>query len=340
MDYIPIQGGQNVTLLEYILIGLYSHFNIDNKFFNRVINRTFKREIKRVYHNLEFKYAIHFTGYEKNMMHLIGNMQSKKIIFVHSDMLKEEKLRKNFHKKSLIKAYKNFDTIALVREGLSKSLEKYLSKKNQKKMCVVHNLNTIDVILENKNKEIIFDQDTYSNIDLNRLKQILDDKNSNKFINVSRFSPEKGLDRLITAFNKFQQINSKNYLIMSALEPHERLVRGKVDLRFLVNGRRKRPLSHGLLRRDHAASRATRRRTPGERHSDRRGGETLHAVHAHRVRERRLRLQHDLVPSVGADGGMPLRESRNRPDSAYREYDKPNSRIHSADPLFCTLNLK
>ena len=214
IDYIPIQGRSNTTLFEYIIYCLYNYCNINNRYINMVMDRIYEREIKRVYPNIEFKYAIHFTGYERNAMQLIKEMNAKRIIFVHNDLMEEEKNKGNFHKNTLINAYKKFDKIVLVRETMLHSIKKYLGEEGQKKVEVVHNLNNIEFILENKDKEIKFNEDTYSNISLVKLKEILEDKSKKKFINIARFSKEKGLDRLITAFNKFNVKNQNNYLII------------------------------------------------------------------------------------------------------------------------------
>lgn len=214
IDYIPIQGRTNVTIFESIVRYLYTYYNINNNFVNKIIDRIFKREIKRIYPGIVFKYAIHFTGYERNTMHLIKNMETKKIIFAHNDLLKEEKSKGNFHKNALVDAYRRFDNIVLVRDSMINNIQKYLREEDKNKVCIVHNLNNIDLILENSKKEIEFNSNTYSNIEINKLKDILKDKTKNKFINIARFSKEKGLDRLIRAFNKFQTENKDNYLII------------------------------------------------------------------------------------------------------------------------------
>ena len=43
-------------------------------------------------------------------------MDAKKMIYVHNDLLKEEKTKGNFHKNSLIEAYKKFDKIVIAKK--------------------------------------------------------------------------------------------------------------------------------------------------------------------------------------------------------------------------------
>lgn len=212
VDYISLQGKRNTTFFEAIIQFLYFKYNINNRYVKKIIDRIFEREKTRLFPNIKFDYVIHFTGYEKNIMHLFNNMNAKKIIFVHNDLEQEEKTKSNFHINSLIEAYRKFDKIVVIRENMKDNIQKYLE--NENKVCVVHNLNNIDVILNNRNKEISFEKETYCNIDLTDLKEILENKKVNKFINIARFSKEKGLDRLIRAFDIVQKEYKNNYLII------------------------------------------------------------------------------------------------------------------------------
>lgn len=214
VDYLPMQGRKVMTFKEMVFIKLYFTYNLNNNYTKKIVERVFKREVKRLFIDLHFDYVIHFSGYEREVMHLFKAMNAKKIIFTHSILKKEDQTRSNFHKNSLKEAYRTFDKIVLVRENMEYGIKDYLQEKDMNKTCVVHNFNDIDGIKENGKKDISFDHDTYANIELSDLNKILNDKTSKKFINVARFSPEKGLDRLIKAFHKFQSKNKNNYLII------------------------------------------------------------------------------------------------------------------------------
>ena len=60
--------------------------------------------------------------------------------------------------------------------------------------------------------DIVFDEDTECNITVEELKENLSNKNTIKFINIARFSKEKGLDNLVRAFEKYHQMNPNSYL--------------------------------------------------------------------------------------------------------------------------------
>lgn len=213
-DYIPIQGRRNATISEYVCSVLFFYFNINTNYIKNKVDNIFKRELKRIYPNMCIDHAIHFSGYEKNVMHLFKNLESKKTIFVHNDLSKELKSKSNIHKNSLLEVYKKFDNIVLIRESLINSIKPFLNKEDYGKIKLIHNFNNIEVILEMKDKEIKFSETTYSNISLEKLNKILNDKNSRKFINIARFSKEKGLDRLIKAFDTISIQNENVYLII------------------------------------------------------------------------------------------------------------------------------
>lgn len=214
-DYLVIQGQKNMTFSEALCHFLYFKCEFNTKFIRKKIKNIFDREIKRIYPNLDFEYAIHFSGYESNIMHMISSMNTKKIIWAHNNMYKEEKSKGNFHKNSLKNSYNTFDKIVVVRESMKEELKKYIKSSQQENIVVVHNINDIEGIKEKAKKEVEFQDSTYCNVEIEELNRILNDKEITKFINIARFSKEKGLDRLIKAFDKYRTENDKKaYLII------------------------------------------------------------------------------------------------------------------------------
>lgn len=216
VTYIPMQGQKNFTIIESIYNFLYYRLRVNTKHVKKVIDRIYKREIKRVFPNIKFDYAIHYTGYERNAMNLIKNMNCEKFIYVHNDLAKEEKTKGNFDRNSLMEAYKNYNKIVTVRETQKQEIKKYLKDTNSEKVKVAHNINNIEIIKHNANKELEFDEDTFCNISIQELNEILENNKIKKFINISRFSNEKGQDMLIEAFNNYckKEENKEDYLIL------------------------------------------------------------------------------------------------------------------------------
>ncbi|MEG0453161.1 MAG: glycosyltransferase [Coprobacillus sp.] len=205
IKYIPIQGKKDITIKESFAQFLYYRLNYNPKWIEKCFDNIYKRELKRIFPRQKYDYAIHFTGYEKQIVHLINALDNtKKIIYVHSDMKKEMEIRSNFHIPSIFKAYTNYDKIAGVRDGIDKELLDLLPL-DAEKIKIVHNVNNINYILKNSDKPICFDEETESTHTIDEVKEILKKDDILKFINVARFSPEKGIMRLIKAFEKYCQ---------------------------------------------------------------------------------------------------------------------------------------
>ena len=221
IEYMPIQGHKNMTIIEALCHLLYYRFNINTKLVNIKLKKMYKRESKRLFYNLKFDNIIHFTGYEKQIIHIFSEMDGKKIIFTHSDMMQEHRTRNNIHLNSLKYAHNKFDIIAVVRESMKEEIKKDFPETKQDKINTVHNLNNIKIIRDKSKQEILFDENTISNIDVEKLKNILDNRKYKKFINIGRYSPEKGQDQLVEAFIDYSKNNKNSYLIIIGSEGPE-----------------------------------------------------------------------------------------------------------------------
>ncbi len=213
-NYIPIQGRKVCTWREFINLLLYFKGKKENQRIRDSIEKIYKREIKRIYPNISFDYAIDFCGYDKQPMNMIGYMDSVKIRYNHSDLKKEEKTRNNLHIPSLRFAYKTYDKIAIVREGMEEDIRTHFADICPKNIQVVHNINNTKSIIENANKSIEFSENTYANYEKEEIEKILNDKSKIKLINIGRFSQEKGQVRLIRAFKRLLKEQENIYLIL------------------------------------------------------------------------------------------------------------------------------
>lgn len=212
VDIFPLIDGFAYSFSEFFVYIMFYKFNIKNKYITNKLDNLFKRELKRYYGNAKFDYAIQFMGYEKRIIGLYQRFDIPKAIFVHSDMIQEMKGKGNQHKLTLIDAYKKYDKVVSVTEDIKSSIVE-VSKKDEN-IVVVNNAIDYETIIEKSKKEIEFDSGTLSNVDVDTLNKILDKKNCTKFINVGRFSEEKGHKRLIDAFNIFYKQNKNSYLII------------------------------------------------------------------------------------------------------------------------------
>lgn len=214
IDYFPMTGQKNLSFSDAIYQYLYFKLNINTKLVKKHIDKIFKNEIERCFPKMQFDYAIHYTGYERQAMNLIGNMDSERIIYTHNNLIEENRTKKNIHVNSLKKAYEEYNKIIIIRESMREEISKNIRKADLNKICVVHNLNDVEGIREKGNYEVKFDKDTYCNYEIDKVKEVLDNKNIIKFVNVARYSKEKGMERLIKAFQEYHNENKDSFLII------------------------------------------------------------------------------------------------------------------------------
>lgn len=214
LSYFPMQGNQTLTYPEAIARFLYYRFNCTTKWVQRKMDSLYRREAKRLFPGMHFDSAIHFTGYERSMVHTLLNCDVKnRVIYVHNDMIRERDLRANYHVPAITLAYQQFDKIAVVRESLIDIISNGF-KVPREKIHTAHNLNMIEQIRKKSALPVSFDDETVCNVSLDELNTVLDDRTVTKFIDVARFSPEKGLERLIDAYVRYHHENPNSVLII------------------------------------------------------------------------------------------------------------------------------
>lgn len=213
--YIPIQGQKVMSYSEAFCRFVYYFFQKDFKFTDKAIDKIMRREVQRLFGGIKFDHLIHYSGYEKDIMELFARMDGQKAIYVHNDLIAESRTKGNLDIKCVEKAYKNFDQIVAIREGTKEELV-CSSEDIREKVVLTHNLidytsiiersklplvfDTCDEYIIVKDKEIALTTATECTVSKEELEKMLDDNSIVKFINIGRFSREKGHERLIEAF--------------------------------------------------------------------------------------------------------------------------------------------
>ena len=214
IGYLGMPEGKPITYREAICQYLYFHFNLNTFFTRNAVRKISERDALRCFYGIDFHAVIHYTGYEKNVIHLFNAMKARRIIFVHNDMLRETSSKGNIHRLSVMTAYEQFDRIAAVRESMRSEITGYISADSADRIAVAHNLNNIGYIRTRAGEPLAFDGDTYCNVTPERVREILDMPDAVRFIDIARFSPEKGLDRLVDAFTALQKEHPEAYLFI------------------------------------------------------------------------------------------------------------------------------
>lgn len=212
-EYIPIMGEKIYRFSEGFAHFLYYRLNIDNRFIEKKLKSLYEREIKRVYPGINFECVIHYTGYERQIMNLFRYMDSYRIMYVHNDLVKEHKNRDNLHIPTVKSCYNEYDSVVLIRKMPLSSIIN--GEKIKDKLHIAHNFNNYKEIIEKAKLPVEFDENTECNISFERLEDILGNEKNTIYINIARFSSEKGLDNLVKAFTNFYiKGNNDNYLII------------------------------------------------------------------------------------------------------------------------------
>lgn len=211
IDYIVIKGRMNIGIKEKAAHILYKKRRMKFDKYWSIIGPAYYQENKRTYGNAKFKTVIHFTGYDYKWILRMLAFDCNRVIYAHSDVNNEIVMKNNLRKEILEYAYKKYDKIAVVTKDLIEATSKLV--KDKSKIKVAKNIINYEVILKKSLMPINFDAETICNVKLEKLKkELAGDKKV--FLNVGRYSSEKGHERLVNIFDKLYSENSDIYLII------------------------------------------------------------------------------------------------------------------------------
>ena len=196
----PIAGEFCMSVSELICYCLYFKLDISSGVIIKRLEKFFRREWKRLFGEFNVSTAVQFTGYEYGIINLFEQFDGNRIIFVHNDMVSEIKQRNNQHLPTLKNAYCNYDTVALVTEDMRESARRISGGGGN--MVVVPNCHDYKTVLKKSKMPVEFQPKTDSTISLGELLELLN-SDTEKFITIGRFSPEKSHMRLIDAFKEY-----------------------------------------------------------------------------------------------------------------------------------------
>lgn len=208
IGYISFNNNSIGTFKETLCLALFKMHLISYKLSKKILKKYFERKIKINYGNSKFDSAIQYSGYGDNIIRMFASMNCKTSIFVHSDMTQEIKVRKNQNYTVLSNCYNEYKNVFIVSDKLYEPT-RLIAGENANIICL-NNIINKESIVEKSLKEVIFDENTESNISLGKLNKILNSKNK-KIISIGRFSKEKGYKRLIQAFDT---LDTNSYLII------------------------------------------------------------------------------------------------------------------------------
>ena len=176
------------------------------------------RGAQRMLTNCRIDTVVQFSGYNDEMIGSMEQMPCNRIIYVHSDMEKEIKLRANANKGLLSHAYKAYDSVAAVTEGMIPSAKRIAESEKEAgakeaKFALCRNVIDHKRIRMLGEKELQFDETTVLNVEEEKLLAALASPKK-KFVSIGRFSVEKGHERLIKAFERLHKEQPDTCLII------------------------------------------------------------------------------------------------------------------------------
>lgn len=216
IDSLPKDIGLKGMEISYTLGEFFAEIcvyklNINVKILKLILEKMYQREYRRNFLPMRIHTMVQFTGYEADMIHLFSKADTKKIIYVHSDMESEIRLRRSQHLETLEKAYRMYDIVTVVNDKLLEGTKRIGGNASNYK--VVNNFFDDSNVKKRAEKDLKFDKETVSTHSVEEIKDILESK-AEKFITIGRFSKEKGHFMLLEAFREYVSQHDDTYLFI------------------------------------------------------------------------------------------------------------------------------
>lgn len=162
--------------------------------------QAYDREWRKHFGDLVIKQAVHYSGYDDYIISLFETAACNRTIWVHNDMEQEIAIKSNQNLNLLSDAYSKYDHVVIVSEDLLESIGHISPSAGD--IRVIGNCHQYTRVLELSKEPVCFQKETKSTVSITQLMVILDGKGE-KFINIGRYSYEKGHSRLIHAFERY-----------------------------------------------------------------------------------------------------------------------------------------
>ena len=216
---LGFSNGLTLGVFDFLLFKIWSKKGyVPYRVIEPITDKIAKWDYRRLFAGCKVDKLIQFSGYSNEIITMFRGAPCSKTIYAHSDMEREIKERHLVRREILARAYQEYDSVAVVTESIRPSAErlaKGLPVRVQETAKIVEAKNIINYqrVLEMAEQEFTMDIRTKMNVSEEKLKEILA-SDATKFINVGRFSPEKGHERLLNAFDKIYAEHPNSYLFI------------------------------------------------------------------------------------------------------------------------------
>lgn len=164
----------------------------------------FNHEYRRIFGDCNFDVFVNFNGYSWKVGLLSFGMNFPKLIYVHNEMDNEIKFKRVANSRLLQLTYIDAKKVCIVRNGVEHGYCHDFYDYSEK-ISYTPNLLFSDISEKSKRKidEAFLIGDKAANY--SEISKLIYSDDSFKFVNLARFSPEKGQLRLIEAFEIFNE---------------------------------------------------------------------------------------------------------------------------------------
>ncbi|MCI8992680.1 MAG: glycosyltransferase [Eubacterium sp.] len=207
----PISAEPKLSLLDLLADYLYYNRNKNGAWIQKRMDQIYRHENIRHFVDVPVNYAVHFTGYEKNIIQMFERLDAERSIFVHNDMKQELATKDNQHRLTLKRAYSSYDHVCIVSEDLRKSTKDLGA--TDVNLLLTPNCFSYEEVLEKGKQPVELQAQTMLNVEPEVLFQALE-SDAVKFINIGRFSGEKGHMMLMEAFDVYHEEHPNTKLII------------------------------------------------------------------------------------------------------------------------------
>ena len=210
IEMLPFSRNTVPTIKEKIYVNKYFEKGSEMQI-NEELKKFYNRSFKRQYGNFEFDMVIDYDGYNHVESLIFACSGIHNAIWVHNDMVQEIKLRGNQDYNILKDLYSQSDNVCIVSPDLEKPTSEISGRKDN--IRIVHNIDNYKKFLRDSECELEINEQTVVYPSEEKLLEILKSEGK-KFINIGRFSPEKGHERLLKAFDEFSDSYPDTKLII------------------------------------------------------------------------------------------------------------------------------
>lgn len=211
VNFFAVSDYFNLSVKDKVIRKLFNLNKLKAGSYMKKAKTRIKQNFIRAYGQAKFDVAFQFCGYERDLILLYSQFEGKNAIWVHNDMVAEMKSKNNQRRDILEYAYNNYDKVVTVSEDIIAPTFEISGRKDN--IYIVKNIIDYKTISARAEEPLELDATTKCSIDKEQFYEMMS-SDSKIYINIGRFSPEKGQERLIDAFYKLWQKDNSIHLII------------------------------------------------------------------------------------------------------------------------------